>query len=152
MQTIYTAPEKYDLSLNTCVSFFLAGTIDNGNSFDWQSKLISDLAQSRKDHVIFNPRRLDWNPDAGVDELKEQINWELDALEDSSIIVMYFADDSLSPISLLELGLFANTHDIIVYCSDKFWRKTNVDVVCHRMKIPVYETYEDFLDAIVCSF
>jgi hypothetical protein len=128
------------------LSLFLAGTIDNGDSEDWQEELTKRLMPY--DVNIFNPRRDDWNPDATEEELVEQINWEMDALNDAMLIIMYFAPNSKSPISLLELGLYAN-HPIVVYCPDEFWRKTNVEVVCDRYGIPITNDREKFFDRIV---
>ena len=48
---------------------------------------------------------------------------------------MYFDPNTKSPISLLELGLFAKSGKLIVYCPEGFWRKGNVDVVCKRYEV-----------------
>ena len=58
---------------------------------------------------------------------------------------MYFAPDTKSPISLLELGLFADRKDMIVVCPDGFWRKGNVEFVCKEYGIPLLNTLEDGL-------
>ena len=59
-----------------------------------------------------------------------QVEWELEGLELCDIIIMYFDSNTKSPISLLELGLFAHKKKMIVFCPNGFWRKGNVDVVC----------------------
>ena len=62
-------------------SIFLAGTIDQGNSRDWQAELTRSLA--RLDVNVYNPRRPDWvrGWDTGSGpihpELKRQIQLEL---------------------------------------------------------------------------
>ena len=44
-------------------SVFLAGTIDNGNSLNWQDKTIIELINlGVKDLEVYNPRREHWNP------------------------------------------------------------------------------------------
>jgi hypothetical protein len=58
------------------------------------------------------------------------------------VIFMYFSPETKSPISLLELGLYANSKKMIVCCPDEFWRKGNVDIVCSRYGIPVYNTLD----------
>ncbi len=63
---------------------------------------------------------------------------ELDALDAADIIFMYFSPNTKSPISLLELGLYANTKKMLVCCPDGFWRKGNVEVVCERFDIPLF--------------
>lgn len=68
----------------------------------------------------------------------EQVSWELDALERADHIFMYLPPQTKSPISLLELGLFADSGKMIVCCPNGFWRKGNVEVVCDRYDIPLY--------------
>ena len=79
MQVI-TAPERKPI---TKQSIFLAGTIDDGKSEDWQSKLIKEF--SEYNITILNPRRNNWG-DLTDNELRKQITWELDHLEKADII------------------------------------------------------------------
>ena len=126
------------------LKIFLAGTIDQGNSVDWQRQLIEDL----KDEPIqfLNPRRDDWDPtwdqSSSNKDFKEQVNWELDSLRDSALIVMYFAPNSKSPISLLEMGLFKD-REMVVVCPEGFYRKGNVDIVCEKYKIKQMDSLDD---------
>ena len=71
---------------------FLGGTIDMGNSEDWQAKVSNEL---KNEHVILlNPRRDDWNtawkPVKEEPEFRKQVEWELNALEQANYIIMYF--------------------------------------------------------------
>ena len=66
----------------------------------------------------------------------------MDKLDECDIIFMYFSPETKSPISLLELGMHAASEKMIVCCPDEFWRKGNVDIVCSRHNIPVYNTLE----------
>lgn len=61
---------------------------------------------------------------------------------------MYFDPFTKSPISLLELGLFANSGKLHVICQSPFWRKGNVDIVCAKYNIPVYENLGEFKNKI----
>ena len=61
---------------------------------------------------------------------------------------MYFSPETKSPISLLELGLYATSGKMIVCCPDGFWRKGNVEIVCEKYEIPLYETLDDLLNFI----
>ena len=142
---IYKPPTKPELKGRK--SIFLAGTIDNGNSEDWQAKVqdvLSDL-----DIVVLNPRRDKWNPnwEQSIKNplFKEQVEWELDGLDQVSVILMYFASGSKSPISLLELGLYATSGKLMVCCEEKFWRKGNVEIVCERYGIPLFEELDQAL-------
>ena len=57
----------------------------------------------------------------------------------ATLILINFEPDSKSPITLLELGLHANDRGLIVRCPKGYWRKGNVDIVCARHRVPVYE-------------
>lgn len=141
----YKAPNTYPKD-DGKMSIFLAGTIDNGLSDNWQKELTQLLMPY--DINILNPRRDNWNQDATVEELREQINWEMDALNHAMMIIMYLAPNSKSPISLLELGLHTD-NAIVVCCPDGFWRKTNVEVVCERYDIPIIHNKDEFFNKIV---
>jgi hypothetical protein len=69
----------------------------------------------------------------------------LNALDKADIIILYLLPDSKSPISLLELGLYANSGKLLVCCPNLFLRKGNVDIVCERFNVPVYENIEKLL-------
>jgi hypothetical protein len=120
-------------------SVFLAGTIDMGDSIDWQAKATEELSE-RVDY-IFNPRRDDWDSnwfqEKGNQEFNNQVSWEMTALDAAQVIFMNFLEDSKSPITLLELGLYAQTGKLVVCCPKKFWRRGNVEMVCDRYNIPL---------------
>ncbi len=120
-------------------SVFLAGTIDNGNSLNWQDKTIIELINLGFDCDIYNPRREHWNHNCSIDDLVNQIKWEQDHLEKADIIIMVLQDDSKSPISLLELGLYAKSKKIIVFCTPNFYRWHNVKLTCDKYKIELIQ-------------
>lgn len=122
---------------------FLAGSIELGNAWDWQKQVTNDL--SEESCTILNPRRDDWDNSweqkISNPKFYEQVSWELDALEKSDIIYMYLCENTKSPISLMELGLFARQKKLIVCCEPKFWRRGNVEIVCCKYEIPFYTDY-----------
>ena len=126
-------------------SVFLGGSIDMGGAEDWQTRVTEDL--SNLDVTIFNPRRDDWDsswvqdPSRGT-KFREQVDWELHYLEQSTFKVFYFADGSASPITLLELGLFGDAKDTVVYCTPNFYRYGNVKVVCETKNILLVESHD----------
>ena len=143
---VYKAPARYVWD-ESDVLLFLAGSIEMGKADNWQSRITRKLEDER-DLVILNPRRDDWdssweqsikNP-----QFKEQVEWELDGLELADTIILYFDPNTKSPISLLELGLHAREDKMIVVCPDGFWRKGNVDIVCKRFNIPLYNSFDDY--------
>ena len=127
---------------------FLAGSIEMGKAENWQERAMRLLEDSN--WIILNPRRDDWdsswtqsitNP-----QFCEQVEWELDAQEKAEKILMYFDVTTKSPISLLELGLFAQSGKMIVVCPSGFWRKGNVDIVCRKYGIMELDTLEEAID------
>jgi hypothetical protein len=144
MEVIKPEPKNRVYS-NKSVKVFLAGSIEMGKAEDWQA-VIPELFKDRNDLTFFNPRRDDWDSSWEQKEsnpqFSEQVNWEMDKLDECDIIFMYFSPETKSPISLLELGLHAESEKMIVCCPDEFWRKGNVDIVCSRHNIPVYNTLD----------
>ena len=151
---VFVPPAWPDSSLNLtyqdCV--FLAGTIEMGNSPDWQSDVIQEL----KDYniVIFNPRRV--LPPESEDDIVKQINWELDGIHTSKTVYMHLCANTISPISLLELGLLqgrADSTKVIVYCDPAYLRRLNVlTTTSHKFwenfEISVYSDYQESIKAL----
>ncbi len=120
-------------------SVFLAGSIEMGAAADWQAQVEQSLRDL--DVVLLNPRRDEWDASwvqsASNPPFREQVEWELEGLERTTVIAMYFAPGTRSPVTLLELGLFARSGKLLVCCPDGFWRKGNVEVVCGRYGVPL---------------
>ncbi|MGB0522978.1 MAG: nucleoside 2-deoxyribosyltransferase domain-containing protein [Flammeovirgaceae bacterium] len=143
------APHSYE-DLRGIPKVFLAGSIDNGQAEDWQTWLFEQLTDIKV--VLLNPRRPDWDSQLECDrnnpQFREQVEWELNGLHAADFIAMYFAPNSKAPISLLEMGLFAQSKKMIVCCPKGYWRKGNVDIVCERYHIKQVETIEELLKEI----
>lgn len=126
---------------------FLAGTIDMGKSIDWQDQLVeffNEYALGDVDYLLFNPRR-DASYGGFTDnkpEMEYQINWELERLENADLVFMNILGTSYSPISLLELGLFAKTGKLVVVCPPDFYRYQNVKITCERYGVTLLSPYE----------
>ena len=135
MATIYHPPSSLEAVPAHATSLFLAGSIEMGRAVDWQAQ-VCEAFQALSELVIFNPRRPDWDSSwsqqADFAPFREQVTWELDALERATCVLMYLAPGTQSPISLLELGLFVRQGKLIVACPDGFWRQGNVEIVCAR--------------------
>lgn len=129
-------------------TIFLAGSIEMGKAIEWQQKLIDAVPE--EPYIWYNPRRDDWD-DSWTQEItnpqfKQQVEWELKALEQADYIVMYFDPKTKSPISLLELGLHAKEHKLIVLCPEGFWKKGNVDVVCKKYDIRQVKDFDELIE------
>lgn len=132
-------------------NLFLAGTIDMGRSADWQSTIIDMIRQSNVDINIFNPRRPGFQT-FNKSEQQYQITWELDALMSADYVLIYFSDNSLSPVSLLELGFLLPTHDndkLFVVANDTYARWDNILLTCQRFNVVPYENLRSGIDALI---
>lgn len=123
---------------------FLAGTIDMGNSIDWQSALADRFADFNGNFVLFNPRQGHWDPTI-KGAMDYQVNWELDHLESADFIVMNILGSSKSPITLLEMGLFARSGKLAVVCEPSFYRYDNVRITCAKYHVPLYSSCEQMI-------
>ena len=125
---------------------FLAGTIEMGNSVNWQKDLSEYFSMNGWN--VFNPRRDDWDlswaQNFESSQFYQQVNWELDALEKADLIIMYLDPTSKSPISLLEFGLYAKSNKLVMICPDGFYRKGNIDIVCNRYNVQIFDDIDSF--------
>lgn len=134
--------EIYDRDYSR-LAVFLAGTIDNGNSANWQAEAAYHLTEK---FVVLNPRRDDWNPNASYQDIREQAGWEMAAMDSADYILMNFLPNSQSPITLAELGLYADTGKLVVVCPPGFYRKANVDEICERYRILQKDTLQEAIE------
>ena len=153
MDTAIHPPQSITKSFLTDYRIFLGGSIEMGKAVEWQQEFITTIntvlsGQPNVSYTFYNPRRKDWDSTL-VQSFEEaqfyqQVNWELDALEKATHIVMYLQPGTLSPISLLELGLYARSGKLMVVSPEGFWRKGNVDIVCSKYGVLQFES----LDAV----
>jgi len=146
----FKAPQRYFIGEEDRV-VFLAGSIEMGKADNWQTRIVKAL--KGKNGIILNPRRDDWDS-SWVQEIdnpkfREQVEWELKAMEDAHIIAMMFDPATKSPITLLELGLwtvmYGGNQKLLVCCPKGYWRKGNVDIVCRKYKIPMVVSEQDLI-------
>lgn len=128
---------------------FLAGSIEMGKSENWQA-YVENYFEELPEFTLLNPRRDDWDASWEQDfenpDFYQQVNWELKGLEIADRIIMYLDPNTKAPISMLELGLFANSGKLLVCCPKGFWRKGNIDIVCENYNIPNYEELDQLLE------
>ena len=129
-------------------SIFLAGSIEMGKAVDWQSAVTNAL--SYLPITVLNPRRDDWDnsweQDISNAQFKEQVDWEMDHLSKADVIALFLQPGTMSPISLMELGMHAADGKMVVCCPPGYWRRGNVQVVCQRYGIPLVETQEELIE------
>ncbi len=150
------APNYYSRTLpeDICMDIFLGGSIEMGAAEPWQDRLVEHFKDSKIRFV--NPRRDNWDS-SWVQSISDpnfsgQVDWELSGLDRCDLIVFYFDPNTKSPITLMELGLYATSEKVIVCCPDGFWRKGNVEFVCDRYDIPLVATFEELLEAVEARY
>lgn len=123
------------------LSVFLAGSIEMGKAEDWQTDIGNILSSAG--YNVFNPRREDWNKDWDQKyenpQFYQQVNWELEALEKTDHIIMHIDPTTLSPVTLIEFGMYVRSGKLIVSCPNGFWRKGNIDIVCSKYDVPLFD-------------
>jgi nucleoside 2-deoxyribosyltransferase len=132
-------------------SVFLAGSIEMGKAVKWQSRMASLLQ-----HLpisVYNPRRGHWDPKATPEaknkDFRHQVEWELNALEEASVICFFFDHDTMSPVTMCELGLWAASGKVVVCCNKQFWKSGNIHIVCERYGIPLVQEFGELQPLIV---
>lgn len=132
-------------------SIFLAGTIDDGASINWQEKVIDKLKEL--DITLLNPRVEYWNNDikqsASDPAFKRQVDWEQDGLKFADIIFMYFVGGSRSIISMSELGQYSNSGKIIVVADNDYFKRGNIEVLSIRDGFHLFDNLEDGLELLI---
>lgn len=144
---ILEAPNRLDITeeeRNKYATVFLGGTIDNGDSPNWQQELTDFYKDKDNGLILANPRRGDWDKDATEETLREQIKWELDMMESADLIIFNILPSSKSPITLMEIGLHVRRTDcrVVVFCAKDYYRYMNVKEVCDRYKVELVESNE----------
>ncbi len=137
-------------------SVFLAGTIEQGASRDWQGMVTAALRIGGVEANVYNPRRAHWDPswEQSPDnpEFSAQVTWEMQHIHRSDVVAFNFEPDTLSPITLLELGLVCGDareyQKVIVCCPPGYWRRGNVQMVCSRYGVPLVASLEELGGAV----
>lgn len=142
-------------------NIFLAGSIEQGKAEQWQSKIVDAIkkmpAKQIKHVRIFNPRRDQWDSSwentIENKEFVDQVEWELEHIERSHLVVFYLQPETMSPISLYELGLvskdsFNVKKSVFVCCPKGFHRKGNVDIITSYFDMEEAASLDDLIKMI----
>ncbi len=152
MAEMIYAPD--DVGQAKSATIFMAGSIDMGKAVEWQQQMFKKTKDLNVTYL--NPRRTDWDSswkeEIENEKFSEQVNWELDSLDACDTIVLYFSKESKAPISLLELGLNAGSGKMLVCCPKGYWKKGNVDIVCQRNDIPVFESMDEIIGVLKLTY
>lgn len=117
-------------------SVFLAGGITGCP--DWQKEILNYFWEA--DLIVYNPRREVWPDDfeirkgngSGVTtDTEKQIMWEHKLLRRSDMILFWFPEETLCPITLFELGNHLNNTShkpILIGCHPNYKRILDVEI------------------------
>jgi hypothetical protein len=127
-------------------SVFLAGSIEQGKAEDWQVKVAQEIDSDQV--IVYNPRRDRWT-ELDQKQLDDQIMWEQRYLFKSSFGFFYFAPDTTSVVSMLELGQVlestrysgeASYQFIAVH--PKYFRRENIKFTCGKYGVAVFDSVD----------
>ena len=136
---------------------FLAGSITGVG--DWQSRI---LKHKRLEGVglldlfnVFNPRRADFDAtQKGVEH--EQITWEYHCIHKCERILFWFAEETLAPITLFELGSALNTHrvgNIYIGIHPDYKRKNDIIIQtklrCEALSNSIVYSIEELAEQVI---
>ena len=132
---------------------FLAGSIDSGNEIDWRQETADYIKESwfkdkqnTESITIYNPKKgKEW----AVDLENEQATWDISMLNIADYIILHLTGDSVSPVSLLELGLYARDKKLFLSINDDYLRK-NIALLyysCYGYNT-IYSSIKESVDAI----
>lgn len=120
---------------------FLAGSMAAKSEINWRQTVVDELQESYHFLDPTNP-----NHDTLEDlEMRKHIKWELDELKKADYIIMNFLPDSLSPISMVELGMYIATNKLIVVCPKEFYKWRYIDTLCKEYNTPIFNQLEEVL-------
>ncbi len=137
------APNPIKEEDKTKTKVFLGGGITDCPN--WQKEATEMLED--KDIVIFNPRREDFDVN-NHDIENEQINWEFNYLRKSDIIIFWFPEETLCPITLFELGAHLQRDvKILIGTHKNYGRRSDVIIQSKLVRgdIVVHASIEDLI-------
>ena len=121
---------------------FLAGSIDNSKN-NWRNYQMKKF----KYYSYFDPTNYNFSS-LNNQEMINHINWEFTAMEKADIILLNLLPNSLSPISLVELGLYVSSKKIIIVCPKEFYKSTYVYALCKKYNSIIFEKLEEVTEEI----
>lgn len=150
--TVVSVPSLYIPTSG--IKIFLAGSIDQPARNNWRELAIAHIqtswfsASNNQDSItIYSPRRSDneWT----VDMENEQAAWDMSMLSMVDYVILHLTGTTISPVSLLELGLFARNPNLYLSIDDSYMRKHVVELYyTYYGKNRVYPSWIDSITRI----
>ena len=108
-------------------SIFLAGSIDF-SSKNWRQRVVRKLGDK---YLYFDPTNCNYD-NLSTQEMENHIKWEFEAMQRADIVLLNLLPNSLSPISLVELGLNIHLGKLLVICPKEFYKSVYVHLIDRR--------------------
>jgi len=129
---------------------FTAGSIEMGDAVNWQPLMATLL--NHLPITVCNPRKGKWDQSitqqAKDEFFRQQVVWELEALEQADVICFFFDTRTKSPVSLLELGRWMDSDKVVVCCGQDYWKSGNVHITCEEYGVQCVETFEELVPEV----
>lgn len=72
----------------------------------------------------------------------------MDHAKVADVVAFYFKPGTLTPITLLELGMYAGSGKAVVCCPEGFYKRGNVQIVCQRYNIELLGDLDGLKQAV----
>lgn len=131
---VFTSNDRLPTKENGKSYIFLAGSIENKLSGNWRKYVVDKLDNK---NIFFDPTNKK-HDHLNVKEMRVHIEWELDSLSMSDKIILNFLPNALSPISLVELGLYVASKKLLVICPKEFYKSRYVYTLCEKYNTPIF--------------
>lgn len=141
---IYTSDNLLPVKEGNKEYLFLAGSMDLERGSTWRSFLIMKLSDNENFHFLDPTNK---NHDILTDgEMEAHVGWELQAMKMSDRIVLNFLTDSLSPISLIELGMYVASNKMVVVCPLEFYKRKYIETLCNTYQTPIVSSLDEVIE------
>lgn len=133
------------------VRIFIGGSIEMGKAPDWQAAVADKIAFLPI--AAFNPRRihwdLNWKQDIKDKNLHHQMDWEMTNLDKADLIILYLHPNTISPVSLMELGRYSQSGKLIVCCPEGYHRRGNVQYMCRKDNVLLLDDFDELVKTTI---
>ncbi len=131
---VHTSDTNLPPQANSKKLVFLAGSMCIDKEDNWRKNVIKNYAN---DFDFIDPTNENHNL-LNDSLMKKHINWELEGLELSDIIFMNLLPESKSPISMVELGLYARSNKLIICCPENFYQYRYINALAKKYNVTLF--------------
>lgn len=133
-------------------TIFLAGNLQS----KWREEVIDLLSEQDLDIVVLDPQVDDWDDRIGNEEADNpafvaQTDWEHMGLIMADVEVFFFDEKSVSPITLVEFGLY-KTKESIIHLTEGYEKAGYLRYVSRRFGLPVVSSVKELAQLIMIRY